>query len=121
MLFYKLLLFHLLKLRPKHLKHRYVLMLFYKLLLFHLEVLIWNNNIYGHCVNALLQASAFPPKIPKGRHYNMICVNALLQASAFPQYPFKNPLFMRDCEPVFAGIYLTILIISVFCYFLGFF
>ena len=71
------------------------------------------------CVNALLQAFAFPLKTTTLS--NIYCVNALLQAFAFPQYPFKNPLFMRVCEPVFAGIYLTILIISVFCYFLGFF
>ena len=72
------------------------------------------------CVNALLQAFAFPLDNALSLH-QCHCVNALLQAFAFPQYPFKNPLFMRVCEPVFAGIYLTILIISVFRHFLGFF
>ena len=97
-----------------------VLMLFCKLLLFH----FYSEQMFALqkvCVNALLQAFAFPRYGHMSLSCRYHCVNALLQAFAFPQYPFKNPLFMRVCEPVFAGIYLTILIISIFRHFLGFF
>ena len=59
-----------------------VLMLFYKLLLFHayIEAFSYASVL---CVNALLQAFAFPLLKENGVYY-ITGVNALLQAFAFP-------------------------------------
>ena len=56
-------------------------MLFCKLLLFHMKRIVTAKK---SCVNALLQASAFPRRNAYAKNIGKICVNALLQASAFP-------------------------------------
>ena len=91
MLFCKLLLFHLHR-GWRILKVRRVLMLFCKLLLFHCVLRLFYSSHYC-CVNALLQASAFPQQDFLRINGQRCSVNALLQASAFPPNLKKYYLF----------------------------